>query len=118
MSIETDNKPSEKLVLAKALLSAAKALGLTQDQTGKIIGRDRSSISRGVDPASKAGELALLLIRAYRGLFLLLGGEDADLKHWTKTHNHHLNGVPSELMQSVDGLASVVMYLDAVRGKV
>lgn len=118
MSTLTDNKPTEKLVLAKALLSAAKALGLTQDQTGKVIGRDRSSISRGVDPESKAGELALLLIRAYRGLFLLLGGEDTDLKHWTKTYNNHLNGVPVELVQTVDGLASVVMYLDAVRGKV
>ena len=118
MSTVIDNKPEEKLVLAKALLSATKALGLTQDQTGKIIGRDRSSIARGIDPTSKAGELALLVIRAYRGLFLLLGDQEADLKHWAKTYNTHLNGVPAELMESVDGLANVVMYLDAVRGKV
>jgi len=118
MSVKSDDKPEEKLVLAKALLNAAKALGLTQDETGKIIGRDRSSIGRGIDPDSNSGELALLLIRCYRGLFLLLGGEYADLKHWTSTHNNHLNGKPGELMESVEGLAHVVMYLDAVRGKV
>jgi len=118
MNTKTDNKPEEKLVLAKALLNAAKSLGLTQDETGRIIGRDRSSISRGIDPNSKAGELALLLIRCYRGLFLLLGGEAEGLKHWTKTHNYHVNGVPGELMQSVEGLANVINYLDAVRGKV
>lgn len=118
MSTKSDNKPEEKRVLAKAVMNAAKALGLTQDETGKIIGRDRSSIGRGIDPDSKAGELALILIRCHRGLFLLLGGEEADLKHWMNTPNHHLNGTPAELMMSVAGLVNVVMYLDAIRGKV
>lgn len=118
MSAKSNNKPEEKLVLAKAVVNAGKALGLTQDETGRIIGRDRSSISRGIDPDSKAGELALLVIRSHRGLFLLLGGEDADLKHWMHTSNHHLSGVPAELMLKVSGLVGVVQYLDAVRGKV
>jgi hypothetical protein len=83
-----------------------------------VIGKDRTSISRGLDPASKSGELALLLIRVYRSLFVLVGGGPDDMKHWMHTANHHTGGVPAEQVQSVQGLNRVVEYLDAMRGKV
>ncbi len=105
-------------VLSKAVLNAGKALGLTQTEVGRIIGKDRTSIARGLDPASKAGELALMLIRCYRSLFVLVGGEQADLTHWMKTENRHIRGVPAEQVQSVQGLNRVLEYLDAMRGKV
>ena len=65
-------------VLAEALLNAGKALGMTQADLGQVIGKDRSVISRGrIEPESKSGELALLLIRIYRALYVLVGGEPA-----------------------------------------
>lgn len=112
-----DLRPAE--VLTRALVKAGKELGLTQMDLGVIVGRDRTALSRGaVDPDTKSGELALLLIRIYRALFVLVGGEPRQMKHWMHTHNHHVGGVPAELVRSVPGLMRVVEYLDAVRGRV
>ncbi len=106
------------LVLSKALLNAGKGLGMSQADLGKVIGKDRTSISRGLDPTSKAGELALLLVRCYRSLFVLVGGKDEDMKHWMHTENHHTGGKPAEQVKTVQGLTRVVEYLDAIRGKI
>ncbi|AKJ94354.1 XRE family transcriptional regulator [Thioalkalivibrio versutus] len=105
-------------VLREALVNAGKALGLTQAELGEVIGRGRTDISRGnVDPASKPGELALLLIRCYRALYVLTGGDASAMKHWMQTHNHHIGGVPAEQIRTVQGLVGVLEYLDAIRGK-
>jgi hypothetical protein len=110
-------RPAE--VLTRALVKAGKELGLTQAELGSIVGRDRTALSRGaLEPGTKSGELALLLIRAYRALFVLVGGEPRQMKHWMHTHNHHVGGVPAELVRSVPGLMRVVEYLDAIRGRV
>ena len=105
-------------VLAKALINAGKHLGLSQADLGSIIGKDRTSLSRGLDPESKAGELALLFIRAYRSLYVLVGGKAADMKHWMHTDNRHTGGVPADQVKTVQGLNRVVEYLDAIRGKI
>lgn len=106
-------------VLTRALVQAGKDLGLTQAELGAIVGRDRTALSRGaIEPGSKSGELAVLLIRAYRALHVLVGGEPRQMKHWMKTHNHHVGGVPAELVRTVPGLMRVVEYLDAIRGRV
>jgi hypothetical protein len=111
-------KPDAERVLVAALSSAGKELGLTQAEIGSVIGRDRTALSRGnIDPASKSGELALLLIRAYRALFALVGGDPAVMRHWMHTENLHTGGVPAEQIRSVQGLTRVVEYLDAIRGK-
>lgn len=109
---------SDDIVLAKAVLKTAKALGLTQEELGQIIGRDRTSIARGIDPKSKTGELALYLIRCYRSLFVVVGGSSENIKHWFNTMNHHLNGVPKEKVKDIWGLVQVLEYLDAIRGKI
>ena len=112
-------KPDAAHLLAKALVNAGKELGLTQAALGTIIGKDRTAISRGgIDPDSKAGELALLLIRAYRALFALVGGDASQMKHWVHTDNRHVGGIPAEQILSVQGLLRVVEYLDAIRAKV
>nr|WP_090442533.1 antitoxin Xre/MbcA/ParS toxin-binding domain-containing protein [Pseudomonas benzenivorans] len=109
-------------VLAKALLNTREQLGLTQQELADIVGVHRTAISRwadsGLRPQSKSGELALLLIRAYRALFALFGGNLEDMRHFLRTENRHLAGVPLALMGQVQGLVHVVEYLDAIRGKV
>ena len=111
-------EPERAAVLGEALLSAGKALGMTQADLGQVVGKDRSAVSRGrIDPQSKAGELALLLIRCYRALYVLVGGDPAQMRHWMQTPNLHLGGVPAEQVKTVSGLASVLEYLDGLRGK-
>lgn len=106
-------------VLATALVNAGKQLDFTQADLGEIIGKDRSAISRGyLDPESKSGELALLFIRAYRALNVLMGGNTTQMKHWMHTLNHHTLGIPKKQIKSIQGLVAVVEYLDAMRGKV
>jgi hypothetical protein len=119
MNTLTANNPDANTTLTKAMLNAGKALGLTQEDLGRIVGRDRTVFHRGgLDPASKSGELALLLIRVYRSLYVLVGGKQADLRHWMHTENRHTGGIPAEQVKTVPGLIRVVEYLDAMRGKV
>ena len=109
--------PDPRATLSKALGRAGKELGLSQSQIARVIGRDRSALHRGVDPDSKPGELAVLLIRIYRDLFALVGGDRETMRHWMKTPNRHLGDRPAELIGTVAGLVQVVEYLDAMRGK-
>jgi hypothetical protein len=119
MNTQTAKKPDPNTTLTKAFLNAGKSLGLTQDDLGQIVGRDRTAFHRGgIDPESKSGELALLLIRVYRSLYVLVGGQKGDLRHWMSTDNRHTGGIPAEQVKTVAGLIRVVEYLDAMRGKV
>lgn len=104
-------------VLTKATLRAGQALGLTQADIGAVVGRDRTSLRRGLDPDSKAGELATLLIRVYRSLYALVGGDPEAMRHWMATDNRHTGGVPREQIRTVTGLTRVLEYVDAMRAK-
>jgi len=105
-------------VLAEALLNAGQQLGLTRKQLGQVVGRDRTRLKDGLRPSSKAGELALIFIRCYRGLYALVDGDKETMRHWMKTPNRGTGGIPLEQVQTTAGLVTVLNYLDAIRGKV
>jgi hypothetical protein len=114
--------PDPASVVAKAILSVAERWGLTHRQLAAIIGLSEASVSRlqrgrGVTPDSKEGELALMLLRVYRSLDALVGGDDAKARAWLQAMNHHVGGVPAERIRTVEGLVDVVQYLDAMRGR-
>jgi hypothetical protein len=114
--------PEPAVVLAKAVLSAAARLGLRNRRLAAVLGASEASISRlqrgrGIDPASKEGELALLFLRMYRSLDALVGGDDTRAQRWLHARNDHLGGVPAERIDTVEGLVDVVQYLDAMRGR-
>ena len=109
-------------MLTKAVLNAAERLGLRNRQVAAMLGTSEASISRlqgsrGLDPGSKEGELALLFLRVYRSLDALMGGDDARARAWLHADNDHLRGVPADRLRSVEGLVDVVQYLDAMRGR-
>lgn len=111
--------PDASAVLAKATLRASERMGLSRTELSAIIGRDRSSISRaGIDPQSKSGELALMLVRCYRSLAILVDDNQQRLREWLGTPNRHTGGTPAEQLRTVVGLTTVLSYLDALRGKV
>lgn len=112
----------KKVVLAKAMFNAAEQLGLKQSQLAAVIGVHRTAISRlknnpELDPASKQGELALLLIRLYRALYALTGGDVEWMRHFMNTPNRVTAGVPVQQIESIRGLVSVLQFVDAIRGK-
>ncbi len=109
-------RPDRGDVLSKAVRNAGKGLGLSQEEIGQVIGRSRTSLSRSLDPESKAGELGVLLVRCYRSLFALMGGDEEAMKHWMATENLHTGGIPRTQVKDVQGLTTVVNYLDAIRG--
>lgn len=109
------------LVLGKATGRAAEMLGLSGAALGKVVGLSAPSVSRilhgdkGIDPSSKEGELALLLIRVYRSLDALVGNDKAMLSAWMGAHHHALAGVPRQLILNVEGLVRTLNYLDGMR---
>lgn len=118
MHAVVERAPDRSVVLTKAFLEAGKLLGLSRSTLGQVVGRDRTSLGRGIDPETKAGELALLLVRCYRSLYVLIGGRKEDMRHWMHTANRDTGGVPAEQITSVQGLVQVLEYLDAMRGRI
>ncbi|HMM47566.1 MAG TPA: MbcA/ParS/Xre antitoxin family protein [Thiobacillaceae bacterium] len=118
MSLAAVHAIDQADVLSESLINVGRQLGLSQADLGEVVGKDRTAISRGrIDPDSKAGELALLLIRCYRALYALVGGDPEHMRHWMHTENLHTGGVPAEQIKRVQGLVTVLEYLDAMRGK-
>lgn len=115
-------RPAPEAVLAKAVLRAADQLGLKQGELAAVLGIHRTAVSRlknrpVIDPRSKQGELALLLIRLARALYALTGGDEEWMKHFMRSPNRLSNGVPAEQISSIQGLITVVQLVDALRGK-
>lgn len=108
-------------VLAKALGRSAELLGLNGAALARTIGLSESTVSRllsgerALDPDSKAGELALLLIRVYRSLDAMVGNDAQLRRAWFESPNRALNGVPRRLVERAEGLVAVLAYLDAMR---
>lgn len=116
-------QPDSAQVLTKALLETARRLGLSQRDLAATVGVSEATISRWfrgqgqVSPGSKEGELALLLIRIFRSLDALLGGNERQVEAFMRADNRDLGGSPLSLIGRVEGLVHVVTYLDAMRGQ-
>jgi len=111
-------------VLTQATLRAATQLSLGGSELARVIGTSPSTISRLstglklIDPSSKEGEMALLLVRLYRSLDALVGNDSQLRLEWMGTHNIAFNATPRDFIQSAQGLVTVVNYLDGMRATV
>ncbi|AVS63750.1 DUF2384 domain-containing protein [Paracidovorax avenae] len=114
-------QPDPGQVLAKATARASRLLGMNGVMLAKALGLSEPTVSRilkaekPIDPASKEGELALLLVRVYRSLDALVGTDDGKRQAWMTGFNKALGGVPLQMVQRVDGLVATLSYLDAMR---
>ncbi len=113
---------SDQSLVSKSVLGAADALGLNREELANAIGVSVPTVARmknGVPiPSHKPYELALLVIRVYRALFAIVGGDAASMKHWMCMPNSHFaENAPNNLIQKVDGLSQLIWYLDAMRGR-
>jgi hypothetical protein len=121
-SVRRIARAAPEAALTKAALRASALLGMKDAELARVIGVSAASLSRlhrdrTIAPATKEGELAVLFVRMYRSLDAILGGHEGRMRAWLRAENHHLGGVPAELVQTVPGLVHVIQYLDAMRAK-
>ncbi len=113
----------EDVVITKALKNAAVYWGINNKQLGEVIGLSEATISRlkngqyFLDHYSKQWQLAVIFLRIFRGLDAYMGGNVENECRWLKANNVALGGVPLDLMRNVEGLTSIVQYIDFMRGQ-
>lgn len=108
---------SDAQLVAKACERAAQELGLSKEELSAVVGgKHTTTIDRsGLDPKTKEGELALLLLRVYRSLHAHCGGDQALMRHWMEQPNHHFGEQPPRLLlPRIEGLTRVANYLEAL----
>lgn len=121
LSHQIARNPEAGAVLTKAALRAADRLGLTGRQLADIVGVSEATVSRWkrgeslLEPGSKPFELAALLVRTFRSLDAITGGDEAVARRWLAAPNTALAARPMERMTQVQGLVDVTTYLDARR---
>lgn len=121
LSHQIARNPEAGAVLTKAALRAADRLGLSGRQLADIVGVSEATVSRWkrgeslLEPGSKPFELAALLVRAFRSLDAITGGDEAVARRWLAAPNTALAARPVEQMTQVQGLVDVTTYLDARR---
>ena len=113
--------PDPALVLTKATLRAAAQLGLSNADLACVIGVSEASASRlktyarMIGPDTKEGELALMLVRVFRSLDPLVGGNENKRIAWMESYNKALLGIPRQVIRKADGLVRTLSYLDGMR---
>src|SRR5438874_1605675 len=101
---------ADATVATKAVLRAAARLGLSNKTLAKVIGVSEATVSRMGSGAytlakgDKPFDLAILLIRLFRALDTVAGGDDAMAAAWLRSENRALGAAPLTLIQSVPGL--------------
>jgi len=106
-------------LVAKAVVNAGSSLGLSQKEIAAAIGVSEAQVSKMKSGAAtvsgKADDLSLYLIRIFRSLDAITGGDGATTKGWMRNPNADLRGIPAELIGTAAGLVEVMNYLDAAR---
>ncbi|MDA8249639.1 MAG: MbcA/ParS/Xre antitoxin family protein [Rhodospirillales bacterium] len=111
-------------MVSKAVVRAADLLGLTNAALARTIGVSEATASRlragtyALESGTKPYELSLLVIRLFRSLDAVVGGDEASLRSWMVAANRALGGVPRDQVQTVTGLVAAVDYVDAARARV
>lgn len=111
-------------LVTKAVLRAAARLEVSNKELARILGLSEATVSRmsagayQLAAGQKPFELALLLVRLYRSLDSVVGGDAAVAKTWLRAGNSVLGGAPLERIMTIAGLTETIAYLDARRALV
>jgi hypothetical protein len=115
------NAATDGSVLTRATLRAGTRLGLTNRTIGRIIGVSEATVSRMgsgdyvLAPGDKPFELAVLLVRLFRSVDAIVGGDEETARSWLRSENSALGAAPIDKIQTISGLVDVIAYLDARR---
>ena len=110
-------------VLVKASWKAAEQLGLKPEQFIKILHLESVDVNLSeatlmLDPNSKQEEIALILIRIYKAIYTLNGGDIEWIHHFLNSTNLLTGGIPMEQLKSMDGLLSVLNTVESLQQNV
>lgn len=121
---ETAPASDRQRVLTAAVAEAARRLGLRTTDLTRIVGISQPSASRLLNgryvlaEGGKPWELAAHLVRLYRSLNALVGGDDALARSWLTSPNRAFaEAVPLAVITRVEGLVRACDYLDAQRAR-
>jgi uncharacterized protein (DUF2384 family) len=115
--------PDKRKVLTKAVVRAAKALGLNQSKVAATLGVSDPTASRMfadkylLDPERKEWELGALLVRLFRSLDSIVAS-DEKARQWLGSENRALGARPIDLLPRAEGMIRVLYYLDSARGRI
>jgi hypothetical protein len=107
-------KLSQDVVLAKAVLRAAKRLGLNKETLINTIKINNASNIVELDPTSESSQRGLLLIQLFQSLYSLTDGEEAAIKIFMNSKNHLTEGIPIEQIEEEFGLIKVVECVESL----
>jgi hypothetical protein len=116
-------QPDSREVLTKAVINAARALGVSQAKVASTLGVSDPTASRMfggrylLDPQRKEWELAALFVRVFRSLDSIVAS-DEKARAWLNSDNRALGARPVDLLPRAEGLIRVLLYLDAARGRI
>lgn len=112
-------------VLTLAVVEAARRLKLRSTEVTAIIGVSQPTASRLLNgkfqlaEGAKSWELGAHLVRLYRSLSAMVGGDDELARTWLRSANRALGGrTPLDAIRSVEGLVHACDYVDAHRARV
>ncbi len=117
-------QPDQGVVLTKAVLRAAKQLGVSAKALAMVIGVSEATLSRmkkgdyALESGTKPFELAVLFVRLFRSLDAIVGGDAKVARSWLNNSNEMLDSRPVEKIRTIAGLMDVIAYLDARRALV
>ncbi|QRM46706.1 MbcA/ParS/Xre antitoxin family protein [Rhizobium sp. BG4] len=115
---------AEAAVITKAAVNAADRLGISARTLSAVLGVSEATVSRMkrqdhlLERNSKPFELAILLVRLFRSLDAIVGGDEAVARQWLRNANMALGATPLDKIVSISGLTDVLAYLDARRAVV
>lgn len=118
-ALSTEIAPQERIV-AQAVVRAMSIMGIRQAELAAILGVSPAHASRLVagervlPAAGKPFELAVLLIRLFRGLSGMFG-DDATTRAWLRLHNTVLDAAPIDLIRTARGLVETIQHVDSRR---
>ncbi len=120
----TSSLKNRSKVLGKVVLRAAAVLGIEPTRLAQVLGVSTSLISRlsrgaySLKETQKSWELAVQVVRLYQGLETIMAGDEIAVRSWMWNPNTALHGTPIEIIATVQGLVSVVGYVESSRSRV
>ena len=119
--IPADRHNSDAEYVGEAVLNTRQMLELTQTELASVLALSPSQISKLVSgvrtlrEGTSHWEFALLLLRASRDLYTMVGGDTRKAALWIRSDNRAFAMAPLQRMATAEGLVHVVRYLEAVR---
>lgn len=116
--------PNPSVVLTEAVLKAAELLDLQTRVLAAALGLSAPTISRMkngkfiLEQGTKPFELALVMVRVFRSLDAIVGGDAKSAQGWMRAENTILAARPIDKIQTILGIVDVLNYLDARRAPI